>query len=135
MRAVLRGVRRCHLFSNTKTTSRGSYAIVAMQFGLLLWTIVIVYLIWDCALELNVLYAGYVATLFGALVGFGVTTLVSTAAAQGCDEPAKLVRLDTRDRTPERGSLLASARRRVVHPPRSIRSPRQALASEEPADG
>ena len=68
MRAVLRGVRRRHLFSNTRRLSRGSYAIVAMQLacysgdrdrlsGM------------GLRVGIYVLYAGYVAMLFGALVG------------------------------------------------------------------
>ncbi len=85
-----------YLLYSAKTMCRGSYAMIAVLLGMLVWTMVIVDEAWNSTAEANVSPAGYVVMAFGVLlslvVGIGLMALVSYSSRAGYDEPAKLGR-------------------------------------------
>jgi hypothetical protein len=90
------------LLSSASRMGSGSYAIVAILLGLLIWTSILAGKGWSSAVGTDVPLAGYVAmalgVLFSLLVGVGLMALVFYSSRAGYDEPAKLIRSD-RDET------------------------------------
>jgi hypothetical protein len=92
------------LLSGAKGMGRGSYAIIAILLGLLIWTGILAGKGWSSAVGTEVPVAGYVAmaigVVFSVLLGVGLMALVFHSSRAGYDEPAKLVRSDG-DKTQE----------------------------------
>jgi hypothetical protein len=83
---------------------RGSYAIIAILLGLLIWTSILAGKGWSSAVGTEVPVAGYIAmaigVVFSVLLGVGLMALVFYSSRAGYDEPAKLIRSDG-DKTQE----------------------------------
>jgi membrane protein DedA with SNARE-associated domain len=92
------------LLSGAKGMGPGSYAIIAILLGLLIWTGILAGKGWSSAVGTEVPVAGYVAmaigVVFSVLLGVGLMALVFYSSRAGYDEPAKLVRSDG-DKTQE----------------------------------
>jgi len=86
------------LLSGAKGMGRGSYAIIAILLGLLIWTGILAGKGWSSAVGTEVPVAGYVAmaigVVFSVLLGVGLMALVFYSSRAGYDEPAKLIRSD-----------------------------------------
>jgi hypothetical protein len=86
------------LLSGAKGMGRGSYAIIAILFGLLIWTSILAGMGWSSAVGTEVPVAGYVAmaigVVFSVLLGISLMALVFYSSRAGYDEPAKLIRSD-----------------------------------------
>ncbi len=87
-----------NLRSSASKMGRGSYAIVAILLGLLIWTSILAGRGWSSAVGTDVPLAGYVAmalgVMFSLLVGVGLMALVFYSSRAGYDEPAKLIGSD-----------------------------------------
>ena len=92
------------LLSGARGMGRGSYAIIAILLGLLIWTSILAGKGWSSAVGTEVPVAGYVAmaigVVFSVLLGVGLMALVFYSSRAGYDEPAKLIRSDG-DKTQE----------------------------------
>jgi hypothetical protein len=92
------------LLAGAKGMGRGSYAIIAILLGLLIWTGILAGMGWSSAVGTEVPVAGYVAmaigVVFSVLLGVGLMVLVFYSSRAGYDEPAKLIRSDG-DKTQE----------------------------------
>jgi hypothetical protein len=86
------------LLSSANGMGRGSYVIIAILLGLLIWTSVLAGKEWSSAAGAEVPLNGYVAmaigVVFSLLVGIGLMALVFYSSRAGYDEPAKLMRSD-----------------------------------------
>jgi hypothetical protein len=86
------------LLAGAKGMGRGSYAIIAILLGLLIWTGILAGMGWSSAVGTEVPVAGYVAmaigVVFSVLLGVGLMVLVFYSSRAGYDEPAKLIRSD-----------------------------------------
>jgi hypothetical protein len=86
------------LLSSANAMGRGSYVIIAILLGLLIWTSVLAGKGWSSAAGTEVPLTGYLAmgigVVFSLLVGVGLMTLVFYSSRAGYDEPAKLIRSD-----------------------------------------
>jgi hypothetical protein len=85
-----------NLISSANGTGRGSYAIITILLGLLIWASVLAGKGWSSAVGTEVPLAEYVAMaigiLFSMLLGVGLMALVFYSGRAGYDEPAKLIR-------------------------------------------
>lgn len=92
------------LVSSAKAMGIGSYAIIAVLFGLLVAAIIVGYIGWSSASGTDVPVSGYVAmaigVVFSVAVGAGLMALVFYSSRAGYDEPAKLISSDN-DHPPE----------------------------------
>jgi hypothetical protein len=102
MKWVSHELRWRNLLSSAKEMGRGSYAIIVILLGLLVWASILAGKGWSSAVGTDVPLAGYVAMAFGVvfslLVGIGLMALVFYSSRAGYDEPAQLIRPD-RDET------------------------------------
>jgi hypothetical protein len=93
-----------NLRASAREMGIGSYAIIAVLLGLLIWSIIIADIEWSSAAGTEVPLAGYVAMAIGVLVsivvGSGLMALVFYSSRSGYDEPAKLISLD-QDQAPD----------------------------------
>ena len=102
MKWIARELRWRDLLSSASRMGPGSYAIVAILLGLLIWASILAGRGWSSAVGTDVPLAGYVAMalgiVFSLVVGVGLMALVFYSSRAGYDEPAKLIRSD-RDET------------------------------------
>ena len=86
------------LFSSAKGMSRGSYAIIAILLGLLIWAGILAGKGSSLTAGTEVPLAGYLAMaigiVFSVLLGAVLMALVFYSSRAGYDEPAKLIRPD-----------------------------------------
>jgi hypothetical protein len=86
------------LLSSANSLGRGSYVVIAILLGLLIWTSVLAGKGWSSAAGTEVPLAGYFAmalgVMFSVLVGVGLMALVFYSSRAGYDEPAKLIKPD-----------------------------------------
>jgi membrane protein DedA with SNARE-associated domain len=86
------------LLDSAKSLSWGSYAIIAILLGLLIWASILAGAGWSSAAGTDVPLSGYVAmaigALFSLLLGVGLMALVFYSNRAGYDEPARPVRQD-----------------------------------------
>ena len=98
MKLILPGLRWRDLLSSANKIGRGSFAIIAILLGLLIWTGVLAGKGWSSADGTEVPLAGYFAMaigiVFSVLLGVGLMALVFYSSRAGYDEPAKLIRSD-----------------------------------------
>jgi hypothetical protein len=87
-----------NLLHSANALGRGSYAIIAVLLGLLIWAAVIGGIGWSSAAGTDVPLTGYVAmalgVVFSLVVGIGLMALVFYSSRSGYDEPAKLIGTD-----------------------------------------
>jgi hypothetical protein len=104
MKWIPQELRWRNLFSSAKGMGRGSYAVIAILLGFLIWASVIAGLGWSSAAGTEVPLTGYVAMalgiVFSLIVGIGLMALVFYSSRSGYDEPARLIGSD-RDQTGE----------------------------------
>jgi hypothetical protein len=104
MKWILRELRWRNLVSSARRMGWGSYSVIAILLGLLIWVIVIAGMGWSSAAGTDVPLDGYVAMAIGVIssliVGIGLMALVFYSSRAGYDEPARLIRSD-RDQTRE----------------------------------
>lgn len=97
--AIRRMIRNA--MASLRATSAGGYALLAALFALLVGAIVVAWLGWASAPEIDVPTSGYVALVIGVgfslVVGVGLMTLVFASSRLGYDEPAELMLPDTQE--------------------------------------
>jgi hypothetical protein len=93
-----------NLRASAKSMGRGSYALIAVLFALLVSTVIIATLGWQSAPGTDVPPVGYVTMAIGVgfsvIVGAGLMALVFYSSRSGYDEPARLIE-PRHDETPE----------------------------------
>jgi hypothetical protein len=98
MREIFEDLSWQNLLAAAKTTSRASYAIIAILLGLLACAVVLAVFGWSSASQVDVPVIGYVAmaigVLFSLLVGIGLMALVFYSSRAGYDEPPRLTSFD-----------------------------------------
>jgi membrane protein DedA with SNARE-associated domain len=86
------------LVSSTSGLSRGSYVVIAVLVGFLIWTSVLAGMGWSSAAGTEVPLSGYFAmalgVVFSLVVGVGLMALVFYSSRAGYDEPARLIESD-----------------------------------------
>jgi len=98
MKWIPQELRWRNLLHSANAMGRGSYAIVAILLGLLIWAAIIGGIGWSSAAGTEVPLQGYVAmalgVVFSLVVGIGLMALVFYSSRAGYDEPAKLIKSD-----------------------------------------
>jgi hypothetical protein len=86
------------LVSTASGLSCGSYAVIAILVGFLIWTSVLAGMGWSSAAGTEVSLSGYLAmalgVVFSLVVGVGLMALVFYSSRAGYDEPARLIEPD-----------------------------------------
>jgi hypothetical protein len=86
------------LLDSARELGWGSYAIIAILLGLLVWASILAGMGWSSAAGTDVPLSGYLAmalgVVFSVLLGVGLMALVFYSSRAGYDEPAKPIQQD-----------------------------------------